>query len=201
MAAGVPVVPATGALPDDIEGAKAMALTVGYPLMLKASWGGGGRGMRVIETEADLAPMMELGQARSPGRVWQRRGVSGKTGAPRPPRRSAGAWVTSTATWCTCSSATARSSAATRKWWSARPRPYMDEATRTELCESALRLARAAHYSHAGTVEYLYDVDSGKYYFIEVNPRIQVEHTVTEVVTGVDIVKAQIRVTEGAKRG
>jgi pyruvate carboxylase len=64
-----------------------------------------------------------------------------------------------------------------------------------------LRLARAAHYSHAGTVEYLYDVDSGKYYFIEVNPRIQVEHTVTEVVTGVDIVKAQIRVTEGAKVG
>jgi pyruvate carboxylase len=60
IAAGVPVVPATGALPDDIEGAKAMALTVGYPLMLKASWGGGGRGMRVIETEADLAPMMEL---------------------------------------------------------------------------------------------------------------------------------------------
>lgn len=60
IAAGVPVVPATGALPDDIEGAKARALTVGYPLMLKASWGGGGRGMRVIETEADLAPMMEL---------------------------------------------------------------------------------------------------------------------------------------------
>ena len=53
IAAGVPVVPATGALPDDIEGAKALALTVGYPLMLKASWGGGGRGMRVIETEAD----------------------------------------------------------------------------------------------------------------------------------------------------
>jgi pyruvate carboxylase len=64
-----------------------------------------------------------------------------------------------------------------------------------------LRLARQAHYSHAGTVEYLYDVDSGKYYFIEVNPRIQVEHTVTEVVTGVDIVKAQIRVTEGARVG
>jgi len=62
-------------------------------------------------------------------------------------------------------------------------------------------LARAAHYTHAGTVEYLFDVDTGKYYFIEVNPRIQVEHTVTEVVTGVDIVKAQIRVTEGATVG
>src|SRR3990167_6639069 len=60
VAAGVPVVPATGALPADIEGAMAMAAQVGYPLMLKASWGGGGRGMRVIETEADLAPMMEV---------------------------------------------------------------------------------------------------------------------------------------------
>jgi pyruvate carboxylase len=81
------------------------------------------------------------------------------------------------------------------------PAPYMDPDTRRELCESALRLARAAHYTHAGTVEYLFDVDTGKYYFIEVNPRIQVEHTVTEVVTGVDIVKAQIRVTEGASVG
>jgi pyruvate carboxylase len=60
VAAGVPVVPATGALPDDIEGAKAMAATWATRLMLKASWGGGGRGMRVIETETDLAPMMEL---------------------------------------------------------------------------------------------------------------------------------------------
>jgi pyruvate carboxylase len=55
-------------------------------------------------------------------------------------------------------------------------------------------LARAAHYSHAGTVEYLYDVDTGKYYFIEVNPRIQVEHTVTEEITGIDIVRRQLRV-------
>ena len=74
------------------------------------------------------------------------------------------------------------------------PAPYMDEATRQELCASALRLARAVKYSHAGTVEYLYDVDDGKYYFIEVNPRIQVEHTVTEEVTGIDLVASQIRI-------
>ena len=81
------------------------------------------------------------------------------------------------------------------------PAPYMDADSRTKLCDSALRLARAASYSHAGTVEYLHDLDSGITYFLEVNPRIQVEHTVTEVVTGVDIVKAQIRVTEGARVG
>src|SRR5579871_1746728 len=70
-----------------------------------------------------------------------------------------------------------------------------------ELCESALRLGRKVGYRNAGTVEFLMDVDTGKMYFIEVNPRIQVEHTVTEQVTGVDIVKAQIRVAQGGRIG
>jgi len=200
VAAGVPVVPATGALPDDIEGAKAMAATVGYPLMLKASWGGGGRGMRVIETEADLAPMMELAKrealaAFGNDEVYLEKLV----------RRARHVEVQVMGDQHgnlvhlferDCSVQRRNQKVVERA-----PAPYMDEATRQELCESALRLARAARYSHAGTVEYLYDVDSGKYYFIEVNPRIQVEHTVTEVVTGVDIVKAQIRVTEGARVG
>ncbi|KAB2837740.1 MAG: pyruvate carboxylase, partial [Burkholderiales bacterium] len=75
------------------------------------------------------------------------------------------------------------------------------ERTRAELCAAALRLARAANYSHAGTVEFLMDADTGGFYFIEVNPRIQVEHTVTEQVTGVDVVKAQLRISEGARIG
>ncbi|MBA3479053.1 MAG: pyruvate carboxylase, partial [Lautropia sp.] len=81
------------------------------------------------------------------------------------------------------------------------PAPYLDDARRSALCESALKLARAVNYTHAGTVEFLMDADTGEYYFIEVNPRIQVEHTVTEQVTGIDIVKAQIRITEGARIG
>jgi pyruvate carboxylase len=81
------------------------------------------------------------------------------------------------------------------------PAPYLDETQRASLCESALKLARAAGYQNAGTVEFLMDVDSGAFYFIEVNPRVQVEHTVTEVVTGIDIVKAQIRVAAGAVIG
>ncbi|MFO1200426.1 MAG: pyruvate carboxylase, partial [Burkholderiaceae bacterium] len=79
--------------------------------------------------------------------------------------------------------------------------PYLDAARREELCTAALRLARAVGYTHAGTVEFLMDADTGHFYFIEVNPRIQVEHTVTEQVTGIDIVKSQIRVTEGARIG
>ena len=200
MAAGVPVVPATGALPNDIEGAKALALTVGYPLMLKASWGGGGRGMRVIETEDDLAPMMEVAKrealaAFGNDEVYLEKLV----------RRARHVEVQVMGDQHgnlvhlferDCSVQRRNQKVVERA-----PAPYMDETTRQELCASALRLAKEANYSHAGTVEYLFDVDTGKYYFIEVNPRIQVEHTVTEVVTGVDIVKAQIRVTEGAKVG
>ena len=200
VAAGVPVVPATSALPNDIEGAKAMALTVGYPLMLKASWGGGGRGMRVIETEADLAPMMELAKREALAAfgndevyleklVRRARHVEVQVLGDKH-----GNLVHLFERDCSVQRRN-------QKVVERAPAPYMDEVSRQELCESALRLARAAHYSHAGTVEYLYDVDSGKYYFIEVNPRIQVEHTVTEQVTGVDIVKAQIRVTEGARVG
>ncbi|MBY0453289.1 MAG: pyruvate carboxylase [Burkholderiaceae bacterium] len=200
IAAGVPVVPATGALPDDIEAAKAIALTVGYPLMLKASWGGGGRGMRVIETEDDLAPMMEVAKREALAAfgndevyleklVRRARHVEVQVLGDKH-----GNLVHLFERDCSVQRRN-------QKVVERAPAPYMDEATRQELCESALRLARTAHYSHAGTVEYLFDVDTGKYYFIEVNPRIQVEHTVTEQVTGVDIVKAQIRVTEGARVG
>jgi pyruvate carboxylase len=200
VAANVPVVPATTALPDDLEIAKKMALEVGYPLMLKASWGGGGRGMRVIETEADLAPMKELAQREALAAfgndevyleklVRRARHVEVQVMGDKH-----GNLVHLFERDCSVQRRN-------QKVVERAPAPYMEDATRQELCESALRLARAANYTHAGTVEYLFDVDTGRYYFIEVNPRIQVEHTVTEVVTGVDIVKAQIRVTEGAKVG
>ncbi len=198
--AGVPVVPATGALPDDLAGAKKLAAEVGYPLMLKASWGGGGRGMRVIETEADLGPMMEVAKREALAAfgndevyleklVRRARHVEVQVLGDKH-----GHLVHLFERDCSVQRRN-------QKVVERAPAPYMAEATRQELCASALRLARAANYTHAGTVEYLYDVDTGKYYFIEVNPRIQVEHTVTEQVTGVDIVKAQIRVTEGAHIG
>ena len=81
------------------------------------------------------------------------------------------------------------------------PAPYLDDATRQRLCEAALAIGRATNYVGAGTVEFLMDADTGAFYFIEVNPRIQVEHTVTEMVTGLDIVKAQIRIAEGGHIG
>jgi pyruvate carboxylase len=81
------------------------------------------------------------------------------------------------------------------------PAPYLAEEVRAGLCEAALKIGRATDYVGAGTVEFLLDADTDAFYFIEVNPRIQVEHTVTEQVTGLDIVKAQIRVAEGGRVG
>jgi pyruvate carboxylase len=81
------------------------------------------------------------------------------------------------------------------------PAVFLSGAERAQLCESALRIGRAARYSNAGTVEFLQDADNGQFYFIEVNPRIQVEHTVTECATGIDLVKAQIRIADGERIG
>jgi pyruvate carboxylase len=81
------------------------------------------------------------------------------------------------------------------------PAAFLSDARRAELCEMGLRIGRAVGYLNAGTVEFLQDADTGRFYFIEVNPRIQVVHTVTECVTGVDIVTAQIRIAGGARIG
>jgi pyruvate carboxylase len=198
--AGVPVVPATGALPRDLAGAKALAAEVGYPLMLKASWGGGGRGMRVIETEADLGPAMAVARREALAAfgndevyleklVRRARHVEVQVMGD-----SHGQLVHLFERDCSVQRRN-------QKVVERAPAPYLRKERRGELCEAALRLARAADYTHAGTVEFLLDADTDRFYFIEVNPRIQVEHTVTELVTGVDIVKAQIAITEGARIG
>ncbi len=200
IAAGVPVVPATSALPHDIEQAKAMAAEIGYPLMLKASWGGGGRGMRVIESEAELPGQLEVARREAAAAFGNDEMYLEKL-----VRRARHVEVQILGdTHGSLIHLFERDCSVQRrnqKVVERAPAPYLDDATRAELCESAMKLGRAVNYTHAGTVEFLMDADSGKFYFIEVNPRIQVEHTVTEQVTGVDIVKAQIRVTEGLKIG
>ena len=200
MAADVPVVPATSALPHDIEQARAMAAEVGYPLMLKASWGGGGRGMRVIESDADLPGQLEVARREAAAAFGNDEMYLEKL-----VRRARHVEVQLLGdTHGNLIHLFERDCSVQRrnqKVVERAPAPYLDDATRNELCEAALRLGRAVSYTHAGTVEFLMDADTNKFYFIEVNPRIQVEHTVTEQVTGVDIVKAQIRVSEGLKIG
>jgi pyruvate carboxylase len=199
--AGVPVMPATPPLPrDDPAEALALARSVGFPLMLKASWGGGGRGVRVVEREEQLDDQIMIARREAAAAfgndevyleklVRRARHVEVQVIAD-----AHGNAVHLFERDCTVQRRH-------QKVVERAPAPYLDAAGREALCEAALRLVHAAGYVNAGTVEFLQDADTGAFYFIEVNPRIQVEHTVSEQVTGLDIVKAQIRIAGGATVG
>jgi pyruvate carboxylase len=200
QAAGVPVMPATPPLPADEAQVRAMAHAVGFPVMLKASWGGGGRGMRVVEDDKELietvaAARREAKAAFGKDEVYLEKLI-------RRARHvevqivgdSFGNLVHLYERDCTVQRRN-------QKVVERAPAAFLTDEQRAELCEAALKIGRAVAYRAAGTVEFLQDADTGKFYFIEVNPRIQVEHTVTECVTGIDLVKAQIRIAAGARIG
>jgi len=200
VSVGVPVMPATDPLPDDPDEIKRLAAAIGYPVMLKASWGGGGRGMRPIESEATLlesvtAAKREAKAAFGNDEVYLEKLV-------RRARHievqllgdSHGNLVHLFERDCSIQRRH-------QKVIERAPAPYLAAEDREKLCNAALAIGRATDYCNAGTVEFLMDRDTGLFYFIEVNPRVQVEHTVTEVVTGIDIVKAQIRIAEGGRIG
>ena len=200
VSAGVPVMPATPPLPVDEAQVRQMAQAVGFPVMLKASWGGGGRGMRIIENDHELmetvaAARREAKAAFGKDEVYLEKLI-------RRARHvevqilgdSHGNLVHLYERDCTVQRRN-------QKVVERAPAAFLTDVQRRDLCEAALKIGRAVNYRAAGTVEFLQDADTGKFYFIEVNPRIQVEHTVTECVTGIDLVKAQIRIAAGARIG
>ncbi|HEX4240633.1 MAG TPA: pyruvate carboxylase [Steroidobacteraceae bacterium] len=199
-AAGVPVMPATPPLPDDEAAALAMAREVGFPVMLKASWGGGGRGMRIVEDASGLA--QSVAEARREAKAAFGKDEVYLEKLIRRARHvevqilgdAHGNLVHLYERDCTVQRRN-------QKVVERAPAVFLTETQRAELCGAALRIGRAVAYRAAGTVEFLQDADTGRFYFIEVNPRIQVEHTVTECVTGIDLVKAQIRIATGAAIG
>jgi len=199
-AAKVPVMPATDPLPDDPKQAARLAAEIGYPVMLKASWGGGGRGMRVIENEKELQGQIEMARREAKAAFGNDEVYLEKL--VRNARHVEVQVLGDTHGNVVhlferdCSVQRRHQKVVERA-----PAPYLDDAARADICDAALRLARSVDYTNAGTVEFLQDVDTGAYYFIEVNPRVQVEHTVTEQVTGLDIVKAQIRIAAGGRIG
>ena len=197
---GVPVMPATPPLPADADAACAMAEAIGYPLMLKASWGGGGRGMRIIRSSAELRELMpvacsEAKSAFGNDEIYLEKLVErARHVEVQLLGDTHGHLLHLFERDCTVQRRN-------QKVVERAPAPYLSPAQREALCEAALQLGRAVGYTHAGTVEFLMDADTGAFYFIEVNPRIQVEHTVTEQVTGIDLVRAQIAVSQGAAIG
>jgi pyruvate carboxylase len=199
-AAGVAVMPATPPLPASLEDCCRLAHEIGYPVMLKASWGGGGRGMRVVESDAQLAEVLPVARREAKAAFGNDEVYLEKL--VRRARHvevqilgdSHGGLVHLYERDCTVQRRN-------QKVVERAPAVFLSDAQRAELCDAALAIGRAANYLNAGTVEFLQDADSGRFYFIEVNPRIQVEHTVTECATGIDIVKAQIRIAAGARLG
>src|SRR5690349_3081300 len=200
IASKVPVIPATEALPDDMEEVKRQASSIGYPLMLKASWGGGGRGMRRIMDEAHLVSEVSEGKREAKAAFGKDEMYLEKL-IERARHVEVQLIGDDHGNLVHLFERDCSVQRRNQKVVERAPAPYLSDAVRKDLTDAALRLGKAANYRAAGTVEFLLDADTDKFYFIEVNPRIQVEHTVTEVVTGIDIVKAQIHLLEGAAIG
>jgi len=194
--ANVPVIPATEVLGDDMDVIKAQAAEIGYPLMLKASWGGGGRGMRPIEHPNELEDKVLEGRREAESAFGNGEGYLEKmiTRARHVEVQILGdkhgeifhLWERD------CSVQRRNQKVVERA-----PAPYLTQKQRETLCDLGRRICAHVNYECAGTVEFLMDMDTEEFYFIEVNPRVQVEHTVTEEVTGIDIVQAQILIAEG----
>ncbi len=194
--AGVPVIPATEVLGDDMKAIAKEATEVGYPLMLKASWGGGGRGMRPIEGPDELEEKVREGRREAEAAFGNGEGylekmiIRARHVEVQILGDSHGAMYHLYERDCSVQRRN-------QKVVERAPAPYLSSSQREEICQLGKKICEHVNYECAGTVEFLMDMDSGRFYFIEVNPRVQVEHTVTEEITGIDIVRAQILIAEG----
>jgi len=194
--AGVPVLPGTENPVKSAAEAHKIALEIGYPVIVKAAMGGGGRGMRVVHTSTQLEAQLEdaQGEARS---AFGDASVFLEKYLPRARHLEVQILADHHGNLLHLYERDCSVQRRHQKIVEVAPAANLSASIRGELCDAAVQLARKANYRNAGTVEFLYDVDSLKWYFIEVNPRIQVEHTVTEMVTGIDLVRSQILVAQG----
>lgn len=196
-AAGVPVVPGSKGRLDTVDEAARVASEIGYPVMIKAAAGGGGKGIRIAQDEDELRTMAPQAQAEAAaafgdGGLYLERAIQ----SPRHIEVQIMGDGTDAVHFFEreCSLQRRR-----QKVWEEAGADCLDEETREHLCATAVALAKAVNYVGAGTLEYLYDDVSKEFFFIEMNTRIQVEHPVTEMLTGVDLVQEMIKVCGGAK--
>ena len=194
-AAGVPTVPGSDGRIEDPEAVVALVEQIGYPVLIKAAAGGGGRGIRIAQDREELERLMPQASAEA-------RSAFGDGGLyiEKVIERARHVEVQvlgdgERVIHCferECSLQRRR-----QKVWEEAPAAPLPEDVRQALCRSAVDLARSVNYRGAGTVEFLYDEESQGYYFLEMNTRIQVEHPVTEEITGVDLVREMIRIANG----
>jgi acetyl-CoA carboxylase biotin carboxylase subunit len=193
-ALGIPVVPGSGPI-DDLKEAKAFARTIGYPVLVKAAAGGGGRGMKLALDESQLEPALQTARTEAkaafgdstvylekylvhPRHIEVQVLADGQGNAIHLGERD-------------CSLQRRH-----QKLWEEAPSPALNESERVRIGETVAKAMRELSYRGVGTVEFLYE--GGEFYFIEMNTRLQVEHTITEMITGLDLVIEQIRIGAGA---
>ena len=196
--AGVPTLPGTEKPVASAAEAQRIAAGIGFPVIVKAAMGGGGRGMRVVHDPEQLAARLEEAQGEAKS-AFGDASVFLERFLPRARHIEVQILADEHGNLLHLYERDCSVQRRHQKVVEVAPAANLPDKVRGELCAAAMQLARKAHYRNAGTVEFLYDVDSEKWYFIEVNPRIQVEHTVTEMVTGIDIVRSQILIAQGYK--
>ena len=194
---GVPTLPGTEDPIEDRDEALKVAQSIGYPLIVKAAFGGGGRGMRVVEKAADLGPLLDEARGEA-GRAFGNPAVFLERYIPRAKHIEVQVLGDNHSNVIHLHERDCSIQRRHQKVIEIAPSVDLKPQIVRELCEAAARMAREISYNNAGTVEFLYDMDRHEWFFIEMNPRIQVEHTVTEVITGIDLVRSQILIANGA---
>jgi acetyl-CoA carboxylase, biotin carboxylase subunit len=193
--AGLPVVPGSDGVLADVDEAQSLAKTIGYPVIIKASAGGGGRGMRVAWDEKQLRAGFGIAQAEA-GAAFSNNAVYLEKYIARPRHIEFQLFGDSQGHLIHLGERECSVQRNHQKLIEEAPSPFLSEARRREVGDLAAKGAASIGYLNAGTMEFLFDQD-GAFYFMEMNTRIQVEHPVTEEVTGMDLVKEQIRVAAG----
>jgi pyruvate carboxylase len=193
---GVPVLPGTEEPISDRTEALKTAKQIGFPLIIKAAFGGGGRGMRVVHKAADLASLLDEAQAEA-GRAFGNPAVFLEKYIPHAKHIEVQILGDKHGNVIHLHERDCSVQRRHQKVVEVAPSFGLPEGVVKELCEAAAKMARAIKYDNAGTIEFLYDLERHEWFFIEMNPRIQVEHTVTEVITGIDLVRAQILIAQG----
>ncbi len=197
IAAGVPVIPGSKDPIYDAETGAKVAAEIGYPVIIKAALGGGGKGMRVAETPEEFAKSFQTAQKESQ-MAFGDNTMYIEHFVQRPRHIEFQILADKYGNVIHLGERDCSVQRNHQKMIEESPSPALDEELRQKMGEAAVKAAKASHYENAGTIEFLLE-KNGNFYFMEMNTRIQVEHPVTEWVTGIDLVKEQIRIASGEK--
>jgi len=193
---GVPTLPGTEEAVEKRDEALKRAKEIGFPLIIKAAFGGGGRGMRVVHKPGDLVDLLDEAQGEA-GRAFGNPAVFLERYIPRAKHIEVQILGDQHGQVVHLHERDCSVQRRHQKVIEIAPSVDLDKTVREELCQAAVKLCQEIKYNNAGTVEFLYDQDTKEWFFIEMNPRIQVEHTVTEIITGIDLVRSQILIADG----